>query len=67
MAMVVNGVVVSVVDVIAVVGKFRTAVPKVVGKVEVVVVDAGVDDGHHHALSRVAQVPYLVGIHLGDI
>ena len=32
-----------------------------------VVVDARIDDGHHHALACIAQVPYLVGVHLSNI
>ena len=67
MAMVVYGVVVVVIDIIAMMGKFRATVPKMVGKVEVVVVDTSVNNGYHYALACVAQAPNLVGVHLCDI
>ena len=67
MTVVVNGVVVVVVDIIAMIREIRATVPKVVSKVEVIVVDTRVDDGHHHALACVTLVPHLVSIHLGDI
>ena len=66
-AVVVHGVVVVVAEIETVVGIFHAAVPKVVGKVQVIVVHARVDDRHHHALTRVAQIPNLVGVHLGDV
>ena len=66
-AMVVHGVIVVVINVVAVVREFRSAVPQVLGKVDMVVVDTRVDDGHHDALSRVAQIPHLVGTNLGDV
>ena len=64
MAMIIHGIVVVVDDIIAMVRKFRATVPKVVGKVKVIVVDTCVNNGHHHALACVAQVPYLVSIYL---
>ena len=50
---VIHRVVVVVEDIVAMMRELRATVPKVVGKVEMVVVDTRVDDGHHHALACV--------------
>ena len=47
--------------------EFCSTVPEVVGHIQVVVVDTRIDDGHHNAFTRVAQVPHLVGTDLGDV
>ena len=64
---VIHRVVVVIDKVITVVGVFTATIPKMVGKVDVVVVDTRVEDGHHDALSRIAQIPHVIGIYLGDV
>ena len=66
-AVVVHRVVVVVINIETMMRKLRSTIPKVLGKVDMVVVDTRVDDGHHDALARVAQIPHLVGTHLDDV
>ena len=66
-ALVVHGVVVVVVNIVAVIRELGAPVPEVVGHVEVVVVDTRIDNGHHNAFAREAHLPHLGGTHLDDI
>ena len=67
MAHIVYGVVVVVIHIVAVIRKVGSAVPKMVGQVDVIIVDTRVDDSHHNTLTCIAQFPYLVGMDLDDI
>ena len=67
MAHIVHGVIVVIIDIIAMMRELGSTIPEVVRHIQVVVIDAGVDDGHHHAFTCITQGPHIVGIHLGDI
>ena len=67
MTHIIYGVVVVVIHIVAVIRKVRATIPKVVGQVDVMVVDARVDDSHHNTFTRIAQFPNLVGMDLDDI
>ena len=51
-------IVVVVIEIVAVVGVFATAIPKPTGQVLMVEAHTRIDDGDEHALAREAQVPY---------
>ena len=67
MAIIIHRVVVVAVKIPAMIREGLAAVPKVVLQVQMVVVDATIDDSHHYTLTGIAHVPHLVGLHLDDI
>ena len=64
---VIHRVVVVVVNIIAMMRKLVATVPKMVGQVDMLVIDTRVDDSYHDALSTIAQLPNLIGAHLKHI
>ena len=66
-AVVVYRVVVVVDEIPAVIRKFRTSIPHVVGDVGMIVVHARVDDGNDDAFTGIAQVPNRRGFDFCDI
>ena len=50
----IHGVIIIVINIPTMIGEFRAAVPEMADKVEVVIVDTGIDNCHHHALASIA-------------
>ena len=67
MTLVVHGVVIVVKYIVTMIWEIGSAFPKVVGQVDMVVVDTRVDDSDYNTFARIAQFPHLIGTYLGDI
>ena len=69
-SVVIHRVVILIIDVVAMMRELAAAIPHAVDDVDMVVVDARVDKGHHNAVTRIARsivVPHGRRVHLFDM
>ena len=67
MTEVVHRVVIVVVDIVAVMGKLVSAIPKMISYVYMTVIDPRINECYHDTFALISHVPNLVGTDLKDI